>query len=70
MNVRVACETYLCVTTKKVWLPDQHTLTHGQTDAEQSDPYIYIHSITGFEDDSAYETTKTTDRNQRITDDG
>ena len=24
-NARVACETCLCVTTKKVWLPDRHT---------------------------------------------
>ena len=28
------------------------------------------HPITGFKDDSAYVTTKTADRNQRITEDG
>ena len=30
-NARVACETWLCVTTKKVWLPDRQTHTHRQT---------------------------------------
>ena len=41
-NACVACETKLCVTTKKVWLPDRHThrQTDGQTDAGQSDPYV------------------------------
>ena len=33
-NACVACETKLCVNTKKVWQPD------GQTDAGQSDPYV------------------------------
>ena len=31
-------ETYLCVTTKKVWLPDRQI--DKQTDAGQSDPYV------------------------------
>ena len=39
-NACVACETKLCVTTKKVWLPDR------QTDAAQSDPYVPL-CITG-----------------------
>ena len=31
---------------------------------------VSTHPITGFKDDSAYVTTKTADRNQRITEDG
>ena len=31
---------------------------------------IYSHPITGFNDDSAYVTTKTADRNKRSTEDG
>ena len=38
MNACVASETYLCVTTKKVWLLDRQI--DRQTDAGQSDPYV------------------------------
>ena len=31
---------------------------------------LVTHPITGFKDDSAYVTTKTADRNERITEDG
>ena len=34
-NACVTCETWLCVTTKKMWLPDRQN-----RDAEQSDPYV------------------------------
>ena len=37
-NACVAWETYLCVATKKVWLPERHR----QTDAGQSDPYVLL----------------------------
>ena len=37
----VACKTYLCVTTKKVWLSDRQTADgNRQTDPGQSDPYM------------------------------
>ena len=41
-NACVVCETQLCVTTKKVWLPDRqtHGQTDGQEDPRQSDPYV------------------------------
>ena len=43
MHVSPVKHSYIvCVTTKKVWLPDRqtHRRTDGQTDAGQSDPYV------------------------------